>query len=83
MNISKLTFYPTIIKYIISTLVVLVCNFIVCSFIDKSSWIGFILSGMICVIISFILIYITLLDKEEKIFIKDKAKIIVKKQKNM
>lgn len=83
LNISKLTFYPTIIKYIISTLVVLVCNFIVCSFIDKSSWIGFILSGMICVIISFILIYITLLDKEEKIFIKDKAKIIVKKQKNM
>lgn len=83
LNVSKLTFYPIIIKYIFSTLVVLVCNFIVCSFIDKSSWLGFILSGIICIIISFILIYITLLDKDEKIFIKNKVKMIIKKQKNM
>lgn len=81
LNISKLTFYPTIIKYIISNLIVLVCNFIVCSFIDKSSWLGFILSGMICVIVSFILIYITLLDKDEKIFIKNKVKMRIKNEK--
>ena len=83
LNVSKLTFYPIIIKYIFSTLVVLMCNLIVCSFIDKSSWLGFILSGIICIIISFILIYITLLDKDEKIFIKNKVKMIIKKQKNI
>lgn len=72
LDVSRKTFYPTILNYIISTFVVTVGNFIACYSIDKSSWTGLIISGVICVVIGSVLSYITLLNKEEKEFLKDK-----------
>lgn len=73
LGVSKKTFYPTIFKYMFSTTIVTIGNYIACYSIDKSSWIGLVFSGFICVIVGIMLSYITLLNKEEKIFLKKKV----------
>lgn len=73
LGVSKKTFYPTILNYIFSTFIVTMGNFIACYSIDKSSWMGLIISGVICVIVGSTLSYITLLNKEEKKFLKEKV----------
>lgn len=81
LNISKLTFYDIIMKYVIFTSVLILSNFLLCSFIDKSSWIGLILSGIVCVIVSIIYVYIILLDEDEQLFIKNKIRLILTRKK--
>lgn len=72
LSVSKKTFYPTIFNYIFSTVIVTIGNFIACHSIDKSSWLGLVFSGFICVVVGSILSYIILLNKDEKIFLKEK-----------
>lgn len=72
------TFYSTILKYIFSTIIIIFGNYIACYSIDKSSWIGLIFSGIVCVIIGAILSYLILFNKYEKKALNDRILLKLK-----
>ena len=78
LGVSKKTFYPTIIRYIISSIVTIIGDFIICYNIDKSTWFGLIYSGIVCVVFASILNFFLFLNKKDRNFIIKKIVNIIK-----
>ena len=78
LGVSKKTFYPTIIRYIISSIITIIGDFIISYNIDKSTWFGLICSGIVCVVFASILNYFLFLNKKERKFIIKKLVTIIK-----
>lgn len=72
LDLKWTTFYPPIIRYIICTVLNIFICFIFCYYLDKSTWVGLIFNGFICLLLGFMVACITMLNKEEKIYFKNK-----------
>lgn len=83
LDLKWTTFYPPIIRYIICTALNISICFIFCYHLDKSTWIGLIFNGFICLVLGFMIGYITMLNKEEKIYFKNKFIKKIKNQKDL
>lgn len=70
LQISKKTFYPTILKYILSSTILVGIFSLLKGGLINSNWITLILYSMICGVIGIILNYIILLDNSDKIYFK-------------
>ncbi|GAB6168243.1 hypothetical protein JCM1393_07030 [Clostridium carnis] len=69
LGVSMKTFYGTIIRYMISSIIVIVVFEVISININSYSWIKFILSGAVCTIIGSIINYFFLFDKLERLYI--------------
>lgn len=82
LGVSKWTFYPIIIRYLISTVVIGVCCFGVSSVIEPTGWISMILTGILCGFVAIAINMIILFTKEERNeLIFDQFKNIIKRVK--
>lgn len=78
LNISKKTFYPVIIRYIISSFIITITCCIVSKFINPTTWIELIYVAICCVLVGAIFNYILLLNSKERKALELKLKDIFK-----
>lgn len=81
LNIKWNTFYISIFRGSFSAVVVIVVSYILKLLYSPHNWLGFILTGLICSVISIIVNSTIVLNKQEKIMIKGKISIIFQKYK--
>ncbi len=66
LRVNKKTFYPVIIRYLFTTIIIFVAFYIIYNIIDVTSWIRLIVVGIVCGIIGLIMNYLLLFNKSEK-----------------
>lgn len=74
LKVDKKTFYPTIIRYILTTLLMIVVFSLVRKIFIEISWINLILGAIICGILGAILNFLFLFNKNERKHIINKIK---------
>lgn len=82
LDLKWSTFYPPIIRYIICTILNICICFICCYYLDKDNWSELILNGFLCLAIGFTIGYITMLNRDEKVYFKNKFIKVLQKLKN-
>lgn len=70
LNISKKTFYPVILRYILSSSVIIVVYSLLVKFTFQSSWLILFINGIFCGLIGVVINYLLLLDKAEKLQVR-------------
>ena len=80
LHIPYKTFYPPIIRYILTTTTVIISNFLITKLINPYSWIGLANTAVVCSILGIVLNYILLFNKNEKEILISKIKRYLNKK---
>ena len=79
LDLKWSTFYPSIIRYIICTVLNICICFICCYYLNKSNWLGLLVNVFLCLIIGFVIGYVIMLNIDEKVYFKNKIIKVLKK----
>ncbi|MFI3227803.1 MAG: MATE family efflux transporter [Clostridia bacterium] len=67
LGVSKLTFYPIILRYFLSTTAIGACCFIIVSVLNPTTWFTMIFTGIICGLVGMALNAVILFSKDESL----------------
>ena len=79
LNVSKKSFYPVIIKYILSTTVLMIIFYLFKLISISDTWLMLIINAGICGVLGLITNYLIILGKDERLVLIEMFKIVIEK----